>query len=128
MEGLAVFSQEILGRIEREFTTVMGPLACVALRDKAAEFNESLDNFPSEKIAELVEEVSFEIQDPRRKVQFQRAALKVLREMPPPAPGAVQARAASDRSPAEHYDKPAEGRGSRPRLRLAEDKRPGTKA
>ncbi len=128
MGDAAVSSQEILGRIQRELTVAMGPLAPVVLKDKAAEFNEDIDDFPGEKIAELVEEVSFEIQNHRRKLQFQRAALKVLREVPLPSPAAGQTKAASDRSQAESSEKSVDGRVGRLRLRLADDKPPERKA
>lgn len=57
---------------------VMGPLAPAIMRHKAAEFGKSIDDFPHDRIAELVEEISFEIQNPVKKVEFQRAALKLL--------------------------------------------------
>ncbi len=75
--------QEVLDQIQAELTTVMGPLAPLIVRDKAAEFDVSVGDFPPERMPELVEEVSFEIQNCRKKVQFQRAALRVLRELPP---------------------------------------------
>ncbi len=68
----------MIERIQRELTMIIGPLAPVVMRDKAAQFGESVESFPEERMAELVEEVSFEIQNNRRKVEFQRAALKIL--------------------------------------------------
>jgi len=72
--------EEIMGRIERELTLVMGPLAPVIIRNKAAEFGKTMEDFPESKIAELVEEISFEIHNHLKKIEFQRAALKILRE------------------------------------------------
>jgi hypothetical protein len=74
--------QEALQRIQWELTLVMGPLAPVIVRNKATEFGNSTEDFPQDRLAELVEEVSFEVQNPRRKVEFQRAALKILKETP----------------------------------------------
>ena len=74
--------EEVIQNIARELTEYMGPLASVILKDKANEFGRGLDDFPQEKLAELVEEVSFEIQNDRRKVEFQRTALEILREVP----------------------------------------------
>ncbi len=74
--------QDILNRIQRELSLVMGPLAPVIMKHKAAEFGTSLAEFPLDRMPELVEEVSFEIQNHRRKVQFQREALKILRDAP----------------------------------------------
>jgi hypothetical protein len=72
--------EEIIAQIERELTLFMGPLAPVIMRDKAVEFGKKIDDFPKEKIAELVEEISFEIQNNLKKIEFQRAALRILRE------------------------------------------------
>jgi len=74
--------KEVCDRIQVELTQVMGPLAPLILKEKAAEFGMSMDNLSAEKMPELVEEASFEIQSHRKKVQFQRAALKILRELP----------------------------------------------
>lgn len=76
--------EEIVVQIERQLAEYMGPLASVVIKDKAAEFGKNLDEFPEHKLAELVEEVSFEIQNNRRKIEFQRAALEILREAPSP--------------------------------------------
>ncbi|NQT84052.1 hypothetical protein HQ563_13585 [bacterium] len=72
--------EDIIGRIEQELTLFIGPLAPVVMRDKAAEFGKSIDDFPEDKLAELVEEVSFEIQNNQSKVEFQRAGLEILQE------------------------------------------------
>lgn len=120
----------ILERIQRELTLFMGPLAPVILSDKAAEFEMNMSDFPSDRIAELVEEVSFEIQNHRRKVEFQRAALRILREAAQEvgsackSVGSAQNSTASpgERAPAETSSKPDAGGSVRRRLRLAEDK------
>lgn len=83
--------EEIIGQLERELTTVMGPLGPMIMKEKAAQFGKSLSDFPEDRMAELVEEISFEIQNRRRKVEFQRAALKILQEAP-------QRRAAPEKS------------------------------
>lgn len=85
--------EETIGLIERELTLVMGPLGPMIMKEKAAQFAESLSEFPEDRMAELVEEVSFEIQNRRRKVEFQRAALKILQE-------ASRSPAAPEKSPA----------------------------
>ena len=74
-------AQNLLRRIERELTLVMGPVAPVIIRDKTAEFGDSTQDFPQESLAELVEEVSFEIHNSRKKAMFQRAALNILRDV-----------------------------------------------
>jgi len=76
--------EEVIGRIERELVVFMGPLARVVMKDKAAELGKTIEDFPEEKLAELVEEASFEIKNNRRKVEFQRAALEILRQVSPP--------------------------------------------
>lgn len=74
--------QEVLERIQSELTEAMGPLASAVIEEKAAEFGMTPDCLPSEKVPVLVEEASFEIQNQRRKVEFQRAALEILKELP----------------------------------------------
>jgi hypothetical protein len=109
--------QEIRDRIQAELTQVMGPLAPVILDEKAGEFGMSMENLSAGKMPELVEEASFEIQNHRKKVQFQRAALKILRELPrqPVVPEKVK-------TPEPPRDGPNPVR-RKPRLRLAEDPR-----
>ncbi len=110
--------QETLDRIEDELTEVMGPLAPVILKEKAAEFGMSIETLSADKVPELVEEASFEIQSHHRKMQFQRAALKILRDLPQEP--VVSAR----------QESPREGSAEngpirrKSRLRLADEPRP----
>ena len=111
----AMTRREIYERIEEELTLVMGPLAPVIMTEKAAEFGLKKEEFPEGRLAELVEEASFEIQNNRRKVQFQRAALAILREVPqqPPVP---------EKKAVAKEERTGEGRRTkRLKLRLADD-------
>lgn len=112
--------QKVLERIQSELTQAMGPLAPAVIEEKAAEFGMTPESVPSEKVPVLVEEASFEIQNHRRKVEFQRVALEILKELPMEVVA----------SPAEAATRDMEGDAGSPvvvrrksRLRLAEDPR-----
>lgn len=109
--------QEVLERIQSEFTQAMGPLASAVIEEKATEFGMNLDSLPAEKVPVLVEEASFEIQNHRRKVQFQQAALEILKQLPPEGPAAV---AVATRETPEELPATSTVR-RKSRLRLAED-------
>jgi uncharacterized glyoxalase superfamily metalloenzyme YdcJ len=115
----AMTLQEVLQRIHSELTQAMGPLASALLEEKAAEFGMNLDTLPAEKVPVLVEEASFEIQNHRRKVQFQRAALEILRQLPPGGPATA---GVASRETLEELLSASTVR-RKPRLRLAEDPR-----
>jgi hypothetical protein len=110
--------QEICDRIENELTEAMGPLALVVLKEKAAEFGVNMENLSPDKVPELVEEASFEIQNQRKKVQFQRAALRILRELPQQLVLPAEAKAPEE--------KPEEGNRIRRKTRLRLAERPRT--
>ena len=120
VKGVAMTVQEVLERIQSELMDAMGPLASAVIEEKAAELGMTPDSVPSGKVPVLVEEASFEIQNQRRKLGFQRAALEILKELP--------VEVAVSPAEAETPDIP-EGPGSpavvrrRSRLRLAEDPR-----
>jgi hypothetical protein len=115
MTDPAMTHREIYERIEEELRLVMGPLASVIMKEKTAEFGLEKEDFPEGRLAELVEEASFEIQNNRRKVQFQRAALAILREVP-------QQPAVPEKKAVVKEDRMGEVRPTRRlKLRLADD-------
>jgi hypothetical protein len=111
---------EVLQRIQSELTRAMGPLSSAVIEEKVAEFGMTRESLSPQKLPGLVEEASFEIQNHRRKVEFQRAALRILRELPVEAMAAPVAPAPQD-APEEAMATGIVRRKSR--LRLAEDPR-----
>ena len=65
----------IIELIAADLAIVMGPIAGYILTEKIRDFGRSHNNFPVERIPELIEETSFEISDDNKRVDFQRAAL-----------------------------------------------------
>ncbi len=61
--------------IENELKKVMGPIAPVIVDDKLAEFGESRDSFPEERMQSFVQAISEEIRDESKRTRFIRAAL-----------------------------------------------------
>lgn len=67
--------------VTRELTLVMGPLAKVIIEDEVSALGETRENFPRERVAELVERVSEEIRDEQKRVNFQRVMLEAIRKL-----------------------------------------------
>src|SRR5574341_2076027 len=66
--------------VTRELTLVMGPLAKVIIEDEVNALGETRENFPRDRVAELVERVSDEIRDEQKRVNFQRVMLEAIRK------------------------------------------------
>ncbi len=72
---------DILNNICSELVRVMGPVAPVVMADKIKSLGATNEDFPTEKIAELVEIISYEIQDERSRIEFQKGALDQLQHL-----------------------------------------------
>ena len=70
---------DILNNICSELVRVMGPVAPVVMADKIKSLGAATEDFPMEKIAELVEIISYEIQDEESRAEFQKGALDQLK-------------------------------------------------
>lgn len=69
----------IFGVIEKALAQNVGPLAPIMLDDSIAALGETRDAFPKEKLPELVEQLSNEISDPKRLIDFQKNMLEIIR-------------------------------------------------
>jgi hypothetical protein len=68
-----IVSPELFQRITDELTeamNVMGPLASVIVREHVASLGESMKTFPKTRLPELLESLSKEILDEKRKIDF----------------------------------------------------------
>ena len=65
----------IIDLIAADLAIVVGPFAGYILTEKIKDFGLTHNNFPVERIPELIEESSLEISDENKRVDFQRAAL-----------------------------------------------------
>lgn len=68
-------------RLNSEFTEVMGPLGPVIIDDEIAALGEMRESFPRDKVAQLVERVSAEIQDAEKRSRFQGIMLQAIRNL-----------------------------------------------
>jgi hypothetical protein len=68
-------------RLDEEFVDVLGPLGPVIIDDEITAMHETRESFPREKVAELVERVSAEIEDEDKQVRFQQIMLDMLRNL-----------------------------------------------
>jgi hypothetical protein len=65
--------------IEHELAKVMGPIAHIIVDDKIAEFGESIDSFPEDRVDSFVKAISEEIADESERAIFTRAMAEFLR-------------------------------------------------
>ena len=65
--------------IEHELAKVMGPIARILVDDKIAEFGESRDSFPEDRVEPFVKAISEEITDSSEKALFTGAMAEFLR-------------------------------------------------
>jgi hypothetical protein len=65
--------------IEHELAKAMGPIARIIVDDKIAEFGESMDSFPENRVDSFVKAISEEIADNSEKAIFTRAMAEFLR-------------------------------------------------
>ena len=64
--------------IEAEFIKKIGPFGSILIEDEVVNLGESRQNFPRDKVAELVERVSAHITDEPRRIDFQRIMLEAI--------------------------------------------------
>jgi hypothetical protein len=61
------------------FTEVMGPMGPVIIEDEIKMLGEDRNAFPQDKASELVERVSLEISDNKKRAEFQKQMVVLLR-------------------------------------------------
>ena len=67
--------------IEREITRIMGPIGPILIEEEVANLGETRDNFPRALVAALVERVSAQIADEKKRVGFQRIMLEAIQKL-----------------------------------------------
>ena len=70
---------KILDKVCFELVKVMGPVAPVVMAEKIKNIGISHADFPKDKMAQLIEIISYEIQDDESRAQFQKGALEQLK-------------------------------------------------
>lgn len=66
-------------KLEGEFIEVMGPLGSVFIDEVVTALGETRDSFPRDKVAELVEQISKDIKEEKKRSSFQQIMLEMLR-------------------------------------------------
>ncbi len=67
--------------VTKELARAMGPLASIIVEDEIAALGESMDRFPRDRLADLIERVSESIKDSNKRVNFQRVMLDAIRKL-----------------------------------------------
>ncbi|MEJ2570002.1 MAG: DUF4388 domain-containing protein [Anaerolineales bacterium] len=76
---VTAIDNEFFDRLNDEFIEVIGPVGPVIIDEKIASLNETRESFPRNKVADLVEQVSTEIEDADQRMHFQQIMLDLLR-------------------------------------------------
>ena len=66
-------------KLSESFTEVMGPIGPIIIEDEIRLLGEEKNAFPQEKTAELVERISLEIADNKKRAEFQKQMVSHLR-------------------------------------------------
>lgn len=67
--------------IEKEFVRVVGPIGPILIEEVIENLGESRETFPRDKVSALVERVSSQIPDEKKRLNFQRIILKAIRSL-----------------------------------------------
>jgi hypothetical protein len=73
--------RDFFNYLSTELSRAMGPIADVVIEDEIIEMGESQTKFPAHRAAELVDMLARQILREERKVAFQQAMVKMLREI-----------------------------------------------
>ena len=67
--------------VTKELARAMGPLASIIVEDEINALGESMENFPRDRLADLIESVSEAIKDNNKRINFQRVMLEAIRKL-----------------------------------------------
>ena len=80
-EKMATLGKDFFDFLSAQLSRAMGPIADVVIEDEISEMGEDAKNFPAHRAAELVDLLARQIMREERKVAFQQAMVKKLREL-----------------------------------------------
>lgn len=80
-ESMPVLGRDFFAVLSSELSKAMGPIADVVIEDEITDMGESPDHFSAHRAAELVDVLARQILREERKVAFQQAMVKKLREI-----------------------------------------------
>jgi len=74
-----IVDEAFFAKLTASFNEVMGPIGPVIIDDEIKLLGEDRNAFPQDKVSELVERVSLEIADTKKRAQFQKEMVSVLK-------------------------------------------------
>lgn len=80
-DSMPVLKKDFLDLLSSQLSRAMGPIADVVIEDEIREMGETANRFPAHRAAELVDLLARQILREERKVAFQQAMVKKLREI-----------------------------------------------
>lgn len=70
---------QVLTNLSKELTRIIGPMAEIIVDEEIAALGEKREQFPIERLPELVERLSVSIRGDAKRVQFQQTMLEIIR-------------------------------------------------
>jgi hypothetical protein len=80
-DAMPILPREFMSDLSRELSRAMGPIADVVIEDEISDMGEDPAQFPAHRAAELVDLLARQIIREERKVMFQQAMVKRLRQI-----------------------------------------------
>lgn len=80
-DAIPALDREFFNYLSAELSRAMGPIADVVIEDEISDMGEDLARFPAHRAAELVDMLARQILREERKVAFQQAMVKKLRDI-----------------------------------------------
>lgn len=74
-----IVDEEFFEKVSVSYTEVMGPIGPVIIEEEIQLLGEDRKAFPQDKVSELVERISLEIADSKKRAQFQKEMVSILR-------------------------------------------------
>ena len=80
-DAIPTLDRDFFNYLSAELSRAMGPIADVVIEDEISDMGEDQSKFPAHRAAELVDMLARQIMREERKVAFQQAMVKKLREI-----------------------------------------------
>ncbi len=80
-ESMPTLGKDFFDFLSSQLSRAMGPIADVVIEDEISQLGEDRERFPAHRAAELVDLLARQILREERKVAFQQAMVKKLREI-----------------------------------------------
>ncbi len=78
-EEIEIVKESLFRKLEKILTKYIGPVAAYVINDALMELNADRSNYRKNRVPELIELLSDEISDEKKKIQFQKEMLELLK-------------------------------------------------